>query len=169
MNPHFWPDDIPLPNQEFQFPQITLITKGFHIARKRAFDPFHYGNTFLTHTIAWLVSINFISLDDLTEADRKELDEYRQSPEGRFVWSLADDDLDLFKPTIELKNAWLQKYKRRNAFLHRKKVHDLVRRKNIFVMAEARETANRLLDEGVVQLDELVSLIVNLLRKADMN
>ncbi len=107
-------------------------------------------------TIAWLVSINFISLDDLTEADRGKLDEYHKTLEGQFVWSFDDDDLESFKPTMELKNAWLQKYKRRDAFLHRKKVHDLVRRKDIFVTEEIRQLIERRQKEE--KLKNLVSL-----------
>ncbi len=158
LNPHFGPEDVPHPNQEFQFPHISLITKGFRIAPKRAFEPFRYGNTFLIRTIAWLISIDFISLDDLTEEDRKKLDEYHQSLEGRFVWSLADDDQESFKPTIELKNAWLEKYQRRDAFFHRKKVHDLVRRKDKFMNDEGlKQAKTRLEDEGV-ELKSVVSL-----------
>ncbi|KAF9027637.1 hypothetical protein BDZ89DRAFT_1066754 [Hymenopellis radicata] len=142
MNPHFWPEDIPLPNQDVRFPQITLITKGFRIAPKHAFQPFHYGNTFQIRTIAWLVYINFISLDDLTKEDRDELEKYHSSPEGQLVWSLDDDDSE-FAPTAEQKNAWLEKYNRRDAFLHRKKVLDLVRRKDVFMMADSRKNFPR--------------------------
>ncbi len=157
LNPHFWPEDVPHPNQEFQFPHISLITKGFRIAPMRAFNPFHYGNTFLIRTIAWLISIDFISLDDLTEEDRKKLDEYHQSLEGRFVWSLADDEQESFKPTIELKNAWLEKYQRRDAFFHRKKVHDLVRRKDKFMNDEGLKQAKKRLEDEGVELKSVVS------------
>ncbi|KAF8913610.1 hypothetical protein CPB85DRAFT_1433801 [Mucidula mucida] len=119
LNPHFWPEDVPHPNQEFQFPHISLITKGFRIAPKRAF------NRSATET----------------QEDRKKLDEYHQSSRG-----------ESFKPTIELKNAWLEKYQRRDAFFHRKKVHDLVRRKDKFMNDEGLKQAKKRLEEEGVEL-----------------
>ncbi len=140
MNSNFWP---PFPKQEIRFPHITLITK---IASKRAFQPFHYGNMFLIRTIAWLVSINFILLDDLTQDDRNELNEYHSSLQSQVNWSLDDDDEE-FIPTAAQKTAWLQKYKRRAAFLQRKK--QVVVHEQDEVAAFLKKANPRLIDEGV--------------------
>ncbi|KAF9012254.1 hypothetical protein BDZ89DRAFT_1142940 [Hymenopellis radicata] len=73
-------------NAQVQYPFLDLRVDDTSIGTERVFSPFHPVNLFDIRTIAWLLSIEFITLDVLTEEDRSKVGEYKARPEGQLVW-----------------------------------------------------------------------------------
>ncbi|KAF9027607.1 hypothetical protein BDZ89DRAFT_796728 [Hymenopellis radicata] len=65
VNASFWPEEVP-PVREVQYPFLNLRAYDAGLRAERVFSPFHRANVYDIRTITWLLSIQFISPDNLT-------------------------------------------------------------------------------------------------------